>query len=77
MGEIPSQREIWLRSDDGSHPKEKSGQGVTDLINLDWSHPKENLSHEENWTQNQDIQIIGEPNCSPYHHRQQQQLSQF
>ncbi len=29
MGENPPQREIWSRGD-GSHPEEKSGQGVTD-----------------------------------------------
>ncbi len=56
MLEIPPRRKIWLRSDDRSHPEEKSGQGVTDptpkrnlvkerqiVINLDGSHPEENF----------------------------------
>ncbi len=91
MGEIPPQTEICLRSD-GSHPEEKSGQGVTDptpkrnlvkerqiLINLDGSHPKDNFSWEDSWIT--ETNIFFKPMVSkllpPHHHHHHQQQQQL
>ncbi len=91
MGDIPLRREICLRSD-GSHPEEKSGQGVMDptpkrnvvkeqqiLINLNGSHPEENLSWEDSWITetNNFFKPMVSKLLPPQHQQQQQQLSQF